>query len=91
MKKLLQKYQMKETGQILKGHTKVVSFYLYGYVQFPELSKGLLSYTDYIIYRSETLDWRRNKRDTKQDTLKRLCWDSELSWIYPQPKSASVP
>lgn len=49
MKKLLQKYQMKETGQILKGHTKVVSFYLYGYVQFPELSKGLLSYTDYIL------------------------------------------
>lgn len=37
---------MRETGQILKGHTKVVS---YGYVQFPELSKGLLSCTDYIL------------------------------------------
>lgn len=35
MEKLLLNYQMRETGQILKGHTKVVSFYLYGYVQSP--------------------------------------------------------
>lgn len=67
MEKLLQQYQMRETGQILKGHTKVVSYYLYGYVQFPELSKGLLFI--------ETFDWSRNKKDIIQDPLKSLCWD----------------
>lgn len=49
MEKLLQKYQVRETGQILEGHTKIDSLYLYGYVQFPELSKSFLSYTDYIL------------------------------------------
>lgn len=49
MEKLLQQYQMRETEKFLKGHTKIASCYLSGYIQFPELSKGLLSYTDYIL------------------------------------------
>lgn len=39
---------MRQTGQILKGHTRVDSYSLFRCVQLPELSKGLFSYTDYI-------------------------------------------
>jgi len=48
MEKRLQQWQMRQTGQILKGRARVVFYYLSGCVRVPELSKGLLSYTDYI-------------------------------------------